>query len=283
VLKSSDLIGASVKLGAVDFAIADPVVDAHVPAAGGTVVADRKRAIVHVAGVATFGVVEGARVVVDPEPGVEPGALELWLHGTVTALLLAQRGQFALHASVVLVDGQAVALAGARGAGKSSTALRLSQRGHPLVTDDVTPLGGPDGVTAHPFPRRIRVAPDTAHALGLDITGARPMLPRYPKLALPPPSARPVRVRAVAVLSRNGDEAVVAARVRGARAQQLVWQSAYRVQLLWRLWEHELFAWSGALAGAARVYEIERPADGWTVDAVADAVERVAAEDASAD
>jgi hypothetical protein len=182
----------------------------------------------------------------------------------------------------VVVNGQAVALAGVRGAGKSSTALRLGQRGHRLVTDDVTPLRGSDTVTAHPFPRRVRVAPHTADSLGLDLTGARPALPRYPKLALPPPRSGPVPIRAIALLSR-GDGTVTATRVRGASAQRLIWESAYRLQLLYRLWEAELFAWSGALAGAVPVYAIERPNDGWTVDAVADTVERIATESASAD
>ncbi|MEA2427863.1 MAG: hypothetical protein QOF37_1491, partial [Thermoleophilaceae bacterium] len=168
-----ELLGAPVEVGAVELPIPRPVLDGELPGGGGTVVADRSRAVVRVAGVGTFGILEGAHVRFDPEPGVPAGAVGIWLHGTVAALLLAQRGSFALHAGVVEVDGQAVALTGPRAAGKSTTALRLTQRGHALVTDDVTPLDGGPPVTVHPFARSVRVAPATARSLGLDLTGAR--------------------------------------------------------------------------------------------------------------
>jgi energy-coupling factor transporter ATP-binding protein EcfA2 len=275
-----ELIGASVELGPVELRIPHPLLDAALPGGGGTIVADRSRAVVRVPGVGTFGIDGGTSVRFDPEPDVATGTVGIWLHGTVAALLLGQRGRFALHASVVEVDGQAVALTGPRGAGKSTTALRLSQRGHPLVTDDVTPVDGAAPVTVHPFGRTVRVAPATARDLGIDLDGARPVTPGHPKVELPPPAGPPVALRGIALLEQaaGAGSPVRAVRLRGAAAQRLVWDSAYRVHLLWQLWEAELFAWSSAIAASVPIYAVQRPGDGWTVDAVADAVEQVAAE-----
>jgi hypothetical protein len=277
-----ELLGASVEVGAVELPIPDPVLDDALPGGGGTVIADRSRAVVRVPGVGTFGIWKGTRVRFDPEPGVPAGAVGIWLHGTVAALLLAQRGRFALHAGVVEVDGQAVALTGPRTAGKSTTALRLTQRGHELVTDDVTPLAVGPPVTVHPFARTVRVAPATAHSLGIDLTDAQEILPDHPKLALPAPSRRPVPLRAIVLLGEAPVVGVDAIRVRGAAAQRIVWDSTYRIQLLWALCEQDLFKWSSAIAAQVPVHTVHRPGDGWTVDAVADAVERVAADQAAA-
>jgi hypothetical protein len=262
--------------------IPDPVLDGPLPGAPGTIVADRSRAVVRVPGVGRFGISEGAHVRFDPEPGVPAGAVGIWLHGTVAALLLAQRSRFALHAGVVEVDGRAVALTGPRTAGKSTTALRLTQRGHELVTDDVTPLEAGPPVTVHPFPRTVRVAPATARSLGLDLTDAREILPDHPKLALPAPSRRPVPLSAIVLLGEAPVTDIDAIRVRGAAAQRVVWDSTYRIHLLWSLCEQDLFTWSSAVAAQVPVYTVHRPGDGWTVDAVADAVERVATDQAAA-
>jgi hypothetical protein len=277
-----ELLGASVELGAVDLQVPAPVLDGPLPGADGTIVADRSHAVVRVAGVGTFGISEGAHVRFDPEPGVPSGAVGIWLHGTVAALLLAQRSRFALHAGVVEVDGRAVALTGPRTAGKSTTALRLTQRGHALVSDDVTPLEPGPPVTVNPFPRTVRVAPATAESLGLDLTGAREILPDHPKLALPAPSRRAVPLSAVVLLGEAPVSGVDAVRVRGAAAQRIIWEGTYRVHLLWSLCEAELFTWSSSIAAQVPVYTVHRPQDDWTVDAVADAVERVAVDQAAA-
>jgi hypothetical protein len=277
-----ELLGVSVEVGAVELPIPDPVLDGPLPGGGGTIVADGSRAVVRVGGVGTFGISGGVYVRFDPEPGVPSGAVGIWLHGTVAALLLAQRGRFALHAGVVEVDGRAVGLTGPRRAGKSTTALRLAQRGHALVTDDVTPLEAGPPVTVHPFPRTVRVAPATARNLGLDLTDAREILPDHPKLALPAPSPRAVPLSAIVVLGEAPVEDVDPARVRGAAAQRRIWEGTYRLHLLWALCERDLFAWSSAIAAQVPVYTVHRPGDGWTVDAVADAVERVATGQAAA-
>ena len=63
-----------------------------------------------------------------------------YLLGPVLGFVLRLRGVTCLHASAVAVDGQAVALAGSPGAGKSTTAAAFAQRGFSVISDDVLAL-----------------------------------------------------------------------------------------------------------------------------------------------
>jgi hypothetical protein len=85
--------------------------------------------------------------------------------GPVLGCVLRQRGVTCLHGSVVCVNGRALAILGAKRAGKSTTALALLQRGAVLLADDLVvlaPDGQTFGVRAGPPRLRLRVEPATA-------------------------------------------------------------------------------------------------------------------------
>lgn len=63
-----------------------------------------------------------------------------YLVGPVLGLLLRLRGVMCLHASAVAFGDRAVAFVGSEGAGKSTTAAALAQRGHAVISDDVVAL-----------------------------------------------------------------------------------------------------------------------------------------------
>jgi hypothetical protein len=264
-----DVAGATIVVAPPPFRLTAPLVDAPILGGAAQLTADRGRAILRVPDVGSFAIAGGSDVWLDAEPGADEDATEVWLHGTVAALVLAQQGRFALHASVVEVEGFGVALAGLRGAGKSTTALRLGQLGHRVVTDDVSPLRLGGGVYVEPFGRPVHVDGDTAARLGLDVAEARPLLHGHPKLALTGRPTGPARLRAIAVLEAGEEAGVVALEpVHGAAAHWLTQLNVYRVDVLQELWAEELFAWAGSVAAGLAVFRITRPAAGWTVDDV---------------
>ncbi len=55
-----------------------------------------------------------------------------------TALRL--QGKICLHSSVIAVGEYALAIIGAKGAGKSTTAAALAKRGYPILADDIAVL-----------------------------------------------------------------------------------------------------------------------------------------------
>ncbi|HXC62650.1 MAG TPA: hypothetical protein VNV63_08245, partial [Nitrospiria bacterium] len=64
----------------------------------------------------------------------------VYLLGPIMAFALRLRGLISLHASAVSIDGNAVAIVGSGGAGKSTTAGSFARMGYPVVSDDVLPL-----------------------------------------------------------------------------------------------------------------------------------------------
>jgi hypothetical protein len=69
-----------------------------------------------------------------------------YLVGPVLGVLLRYRRVVCLHGSAVVDDGRAVVFIGQPGAGKSTTAAALAQRGYTLLADDIAALEERDGV-----------------------------------------------------------------------------------------------------------------------------------------
>ena len=89
------------------------------------------------------------------------------LDGRVTAALLQQRRTLPLHLAAVVLNGRAIGFAGPAGAGKSSLACALADRGHSLLTDDLGAVAYDGGRPAlHPGPAVMRIWGSSARQLG---------------------------------------------------------------------------------------------------------------------
>jgi hypothetical protein len=80
---------------------------------------------------------DGREIVIDPDPGSDPVDVRAVLMGPLQAILWHQRSLVPLHATVVTVDGRAIALAGHSGAGKSTLAVALENSGCEIIADDM--------------------------------------------------------------------------------------------------------------------------------------------------
>lgn len=127
----------------------------------------------------------------------DAAARDVWEHRLVSVivpLLLAERGDIAVHAAAVGRGGDVVLFTGASGRGKSTLALAASELGLGVLADDgaVVDLSAPEPMV-WPGPRGVRVA--------------RGAMQRKRTHRSPTPSADPLPLRALAVLSapvRNG-------------------------------------------------------------------------------
>lgn len=89
-----------------------------------------------------------------------------YLLGPVLGLVLRLRGLTCLHASAVVLDGQAIALVGASGAGKSTTAAAFAQAGYQVMADDIVALDEQSGAfLVRPAYPRLRLWPPSVEAL----------------------------------------------------------------------------------------------------------------------
>jgi hypothetical protein len=108
----------------------------------------------------------------------QPATADAIVHPLMTAPLAIHarwRGNVALHAGAVLIEGAAFAICGQQTAGKSTTLATLADRGFPIVADDLLVV---DGAHVLSGPACIDLRPDTAErfpaARYLGIIGDRP-------------------------------------------------------------------------------------------------------------
>ena len=149
---------------------------------------------------------DGRRVACRRLGNAPPEVLHGYLLGAVLSFALIRQDIEPLHATVVAVDGVAIALMGDCGYGKSSLAAAFLRQGHRLVTDDLLVLDTtPGGLIAHPGAPRIKLFPRMARRIfGSRVTGIR--MNRYtPKLIVPLGAtqyySRPIPLGGVYVLS----------------------------------------------------------------------------------
>jgi hypothetical protein len=114
-------------------------------------------------------------------------SFQVYMLGQALSFALVRQGFEPLHATVVVVDDQAVAFLGGNAFGKSSLAACFLEAGHRLLTDDLLILReSRNRVLAYPGPPRIKLFPKIARRfLGLTASSRVQMNADTNKLILP--------------------------------------------------------------------------------------------------
>lgn len=109
-----------------------------------------------------------ARILVRPTPAASARDVETRLLGPVLAYWLERRGVLALHASGLVLDGQAVVFLSDNGGGKSSLAATALAAGQALLSDDLVAVARtPSGFEARAaYPEMRLWPPEASHFLG---------------------------------------------------------------------------------------------------------------------
>jgi hypothetical protein len=112
--------------------------------------------------------------------------LTTYFAGPVLGFALRRRGTTALHASTVCVDGFALTLCGAAGAGKSTTAAAFALRGTSVLSEDVSALAEREGefwiLPGYP---RVCLWPEAVEQLLGSIEALPRLTPTWEKCYLP--------------------------------------------------------------------------------------------------
>lgn len=208
-----------------------------------------------------------------------------WLvQGWAVTLSMLQRGRLSLHAATLRVGDQTVALAGNRGAGKSTTSMTLRARGHQLLIDDVTLIEFQDDrAWALPYSRNVHLLPDAAASLGLDFDAMRPLAGGRNKAAFrtEPPPEDPEAIDQIVVLRRNPNATEVElTHMRGAdRVLALTNQTSRDGIAPLVLGSQKYFELLTRLADSAPVSVITRPTNAWSMDDVVARIEDLCSRD----
>ena len=219
--------------------------------------------------VANYYAVNGNSIVVEPMPGADDKSIRLFLLSNAMAAILHQRDTISLHASAISYDGGLVLFCGASGAGKSTTATMLQQKGYKIISDDVCVLKTEGNVvTSVPSYPMMKLWEDSFIKTGLpaaeDINKIRPLLPKYARFFHESFDISPRPVKKVFVLDNSSPVNDVSIEpISAVNAFKELQKNTYRpVQMNAMQKRGSHFAAISKLTAAAAVYKITRPQ--WT-------------------
>ncbi len=151
---------------------------------------------------------DGRRIACRELDNASPESFQTYLLGQVLSFALLKQGIEPLHATTVVIDGQAVAFLGDCGYGKSSLGAAFLQAGYALLTDDLLSLKQEeDQFVAYPGLPRIKLFPDIARSLLGERVNGTPMNSETSKMVIPLDQngnryrRKPLPLRAIYVLT----------------------------------------------------------------------------------
>ncbi len=129
---------------------------------------------------------DGRRIAWRSLNGGNPEPFQSYLLSQVLSFAIVRQGIEPLHATSVVIKGEAVAFLGDCGYGKSSLGAAFLQAGCHLLTDDLLVLKEEeDRFMAYPGPPRIKLFPGIARRLLGERVRGTPMNNHTPKLVIP--------------------------------------------------------------------------------------------------
>lgn len=132
--------------------------------------------------IGSFDIKSGKSIIIEPDEGVLNIDLRAYLLGFAFGFLMHQRGVFPLHGSTVDMGGFCLIFVGYSGAGKTTMALGLVERGFHLLSDEVSRIGSIKSIN-HVYPSDMsqRISKDTAIHMGIDYDPEKYILNRMDK------------------------------------------------------------------------------------------------------
>ena len=221
-------------------------------------------------------IANGRTITYSRYPGIADDELRLFLLGSAMGALLMQREHVVVHGNAIVFDrshGASLCI-GESGAGKSTTAIGMMQRGHRILADDVCPIDS--GGMVPPGMPRAKLWQDTAHRMGIDTDPLARLREGDAKYNLPLGKAHCCvgqPVRAFFWLVPEDVSSVSARLVEGTEKFTVLRNNIYRPEYLRPLGLEAAYLQRVAdIASAYPVYRVSRPVEGFDIEGVLDTI-----------
>jgi hypothetical protein len=217
-----------------------------------------------VPGIARFHLHDGRIITIQACTAANEADVTAFLLGSAFGILLQQRGRVVLRASAVRVGHRAVLFCGATGAGKSTLAATVSERGWPLLADDICAIdidakGGP---IAYPEGSGLKLWDLAVARLGLAERRGGALRPSVLKFDVAPKAQTDEALKVGAVYwleTADPTRAPGVQRLDLVDAPRAIRASAYRPSLVTALRQEATYLGAGAaITAAAPVCELIR-------------------------
>ncbi|MFZ6027638.1 MAG: hypothetical protein ACOYYS_07980 [Chloroflexota bacterium] len=222
--------------------------------------------------VGRFLVEGGRQVIYRRSPAAEDALVAFHFLDIILAAVLRQRGLLVLHANAAVhPNGMAVAVTGESGAGKSTTLAALLQNGCTMLSDDITALRlGADGtVAALPGIPQFHLTDDSARGLGRDLSGLPRFSWRQVKAAVPVSTAMadaPAKLESLYWVEVCAVDDLRVTVLQGTEKFAALQNFIYGPLLPQS--HPDLFPLFAAVVENVTLYQVQRPADRWTIDKI---------------
>lgn len=195
--------------------------------------------LLRIEGVARYLVTDGKSIVVEPEAHAHEDDVRLFLLGSALGALLHQRHDLVLHGSAIKVGGRCAVFLGPSGSGKSTLALAFRERGHPILTDDLSVVRpGRDGwLEVQPGYPQAKLWLDSLASVNIASEGLRRIRQSMEKRALPLEASfyrRALPVGWIYILRRDADDDIRIEPLGGSRRFAVLRTHTYRFRYLER-------------------------------------------------
>jgi len=227
-----------------------------------------------VKGVADYLITGGTEILVEPQPGSEPGRVRLFLQSLAVGALLHQRGHLPLHASAVATPQGAVLFAGSSGSGKSTIAAALHQRGSPLMADEICAIVGD---LVYPAGAEALIWRDSLEELGEDCARLQAVRQGFDKFMLPLNSGadRTAALPICSVYILESGTRLKVAPLEGLQKIAALWQNTYRLPFVRHMnLENQHLANICGFAKQVRVARLVRPNKKFPINELIEFIER---------
>ncbi len=248
-------------------------------AAGGVWFSQKEKHITfYIPEIGAYEIIDGNKIIVEPEQGAKDSAIQLYLLGSAFGFLMHQRGSFPLHGSTVDLGSSCLTLVGHSGAGKSSLASGFVENGFKLLTDDVSRIDLCDGIRCvFPSYPSQKIWQDVVTRMGIDYNPENRIINRLDKFYVNNRERFSQQVRPLkAVIEITPAEVAKPLLVRLEKREVLnsLIAHSYRQEMMGNhtdLKSHLQFC--SELAMAVPVYRLLRPLEGFTVKAQIQAID----------
>lgn len=219
---------------------------------------------------------DGCEITYAIEPGCKEDAARLFLLGSGLGAVLMQRSFIVVHGNAITLPNRrsAIVCIGDSGAGKSTTAIAMMQRGYSILADDICPIG--PSAQIEPGMPRAKLWDQTAQHLNIDVSGLKQVRDGDAKYNLPLGNQHcdePRQIGAFVWLVPGDVDAIECSEVTGVERFSVLRNNIYRPEYLTPLkLEATYLKQVAQIAAQTKVFKVVRPKDGFDIGPLLDTI-----------
>ncbi len=222
--------------------------------------------------VASYHVVRGNRITVQPEIHADDNSIKQYILGTCLGTILLQRGLLPLHGSCVMINGAGIILSGICGAGKSTLSAALHKEGFPFLSDDISVVSQDieGNIWVQPGLLHQKLTNESANVLGVDTGPLHYTDIDKDKYLLPVKSGfldMPVKLSVLCELLPEECTDVTLTPINGIEKLNTIIRNIYRSEFLNEIgMDPKFFKGCFSISKKVTIYQLRRPQNRFTIE-----------------